>query len=646
MCGIAGILALQPERSGPPKREHARRMTDALVHRGPDEGDVHLEPLVALGHRRLSIIDVASGQQPMFNEDDTVGVVFNGEIYNFQEVADELVRAGHVFRTRSDTEVIVHGWEQWGEACVRRFRGMFAFAVWDRPRGTLFLARDRLGVKPLHYALLPDGQLLFGSELKAITAHPAFVKRLDPAAVEEYLAFGYVPDPRCIWDGARKLPAAHRLTLRVGMKALPEPVRYWAPEYTDKFRGSQEEALDELEHLLTESVKLRLMSEVPLGAFLSGGVDSSLVVARMATLQPGTRVKTCSIGFAEPDFDETAYARMVAERWNTDHVTRQVSVDDLSLLPALPALYDEPFGDSSALATYRVSELARQRVTVALSGDGGDEGFGGYRRYRLHVAEDAVRRRLPAPLRRHVFGPAARLWPEGGRLPRWLRARTTLESLSRSSLQSYYRAMCALPDALRAPLLAPALRRDLQGHHASAVFEQAARGFQGDDALDLAQHIDLSTWLSGDINTKVDRASMAHSLEVRDPLLDHVLIEWAARLPQSFRTTAREGKVLLKRAAAKVVPHEAIHRPKQGFGIPVGAWFRGPLGERLAQALRHEAVAGVVDAASAQALLDAHRDGRAHHDRPLWTLMCLAEFLVREAGEPLPKEPLAAVSAA
>ena len=638
MCGIAGII--QTRTGGPaPDARIARRMTDALVHRGPDDGDVHAAGPVALGHRRLSIIDVAAGHQPMFNEDGSVCVVFNGEIYNFAEVADELKKAGHVFRTRSDTEVIVHGWEQWGERCIERFRGMFAFVLWDARQRVAFLARDRLGVKPLHWALLPDGQLLFGSELKALMAHPALAREVDPCAVEDYFALGYVPDPKTIYKAARKLPAAHTLTVTVG-RPLPAPARYWRPVYEPKSGLTEAAALEELDALLDESVRLRMIADVPLGAFLSGGVDSSLVVAKMSGMTPEP-VQTFSIGFDEPQYDETRYARLVAERWRTDHHVRMVSMDDLAIVDQVLAAYDEPFADSSALATWRVSQAARERVTVALSGDGGDEAFGGYRRYRLHVAEEAVRRRLPEGLRRIVFGAAGHLYPKADWLPRPLRAKTTLQSLSRSSVQAYGRSMSAVPAHLRAALYTPQFRRELGGYDASQVFEDAARGFEGGDPLDLLQHIDLQTWLSGDINTKVDRASMAHSLEVRDPLLDHRLIEWAARLPQHWKTTPTQGKIVLRRAVEKLVPREALDRPKQGFSIPVDRWFRGPLRATLTARLDNagSALSQVLQPGAVRDLLDAHASGRSNHDRALWSIHAFARFAAHSRPELVQQTP-------
>ena len=371
MCGITGIFDTRGKR----EIDHAvlRRMNESQFHRGPDEGGLHIEPGVGLGHRRLSIIDLSTGQQPLYNEDETVCVVFNGEIYNYQELIPELQALGHVFHTRSDTEVIVHAWEAWGEKCVDRFRGMFAFALWDRNRDALLLARDRLGVKPLFYALLDDGVFLFGSELKSILAHgglPHGMGDIDPLAVEEYFALGYVAEPRCIFRQARKLPPAHTLLLRRGQPS-PEPREYWDVRFTLDAKVDDTEACRELERRLTESIRLRMVSEVPLGAFLSGGVDSSAVVAMMAGLS-AEPVNTCSIAFADPAFNEAAFARKVADRYKTRHFVDMIESDDFDLIDTLAKLYDEPYADSSAIPTYRVCQLARKHVTAALSGDGGD----------------------------------------------------------------------------------------------------------------------------------------------------------------------------------------------------------------------------------------------------------------------------------
>jgi asparagine synthase (glutamine-hydrolysing) len=418
MCGIAGLFDTQGRREV--DRALLARMNETQHHRGPDECGLHAEPGVGLAHRRLSIIDLATGQQPLWNEDHSVVVIYNGEIYNYRELIPELTGLGHRFRTRSDTEVIVHAWEAWGEACVERFRGMFAFAVWDRNRSTLFLARDRLGVKPLHYVFLSNGELAFGSELKSLLVHPSFRRDIDPCAVEEYFALGYVPDPRTIFAAAKKLPPAHTLTVVRGDHE-PVPRQYWNPRFSLDRRIAPEEAVAELRARLDESVRLRLVSEVPLGAFLSGGVDSSAVVSAMAAAS-SEPVNTCSIAFADPAYDESRYAQQIADRYSTRHFVDRVESDDFGLVDDLARLYDEPYADSSAIPTYRVCQLARRHVTVALSGDGGDENFGGYRRYRLHLAEERMRRLVPLRVRRPMFGLLGHVYPKADWAPRYVRA--------------------------------------------------------------------------------------------------------------------------------------------------------------------------------------------------------------------------------
>jgi asparagine synthase (glutamine-hydrolysing) len=626
MCGIAGIIELQRKAGSTIDTVVARRMVDRLLHRGPDHGDVHLDGRVALGHRRLAVIDLATGNQPMFNEDGNVCVVFNGEIYNFQEIAKELKALGHHFKTSSDTEVVVHGWEQWGVDCLSRFRGMFAFVLWDKRQSTVFVARDRLGVKPLFYSLLPNGQFLFGSELKALEAHPSFNRKLDNHAVENYLALGYVPEPQTIYHGALKLPAAHYLLFKLEQTEL-KPQRYWQLSYAKQAGIDAVEAQRELDRLLEESVRLRLIADVPLGAFLSGGVDSSVVVAMMSRINPNVPVTTCSIGFDVPEYDESEFAKQVALHCRTNHVTRIVTADDLELVDLLPSLFDEPFSDSSALPSYRVAQIARERVTVSLSGDGGDETFGGYRRYRLHLGEERARAAIPSWMRKNLIAPAAAAYPEWGWLPRPLRAKTTLTSISQNAMQGYFRAMCAIPDATRTNLYSDSFKSSLSGYSAIGVFEQAASSFAGSpDSFDFIQHIDLQTWLSGDINVKADRTSMAHSLEVREPLLDHVLMEWAASLPQALKVSPSGAKLILKEQARRMVPPDVVDRPKQGFSVPMERWFKGPLAARLEAMLSGE-LATFVNPISVRTLLNQHRSGARNHDRALWTVFSLGNFL-------------------
>ena len=624
MCGITGIFNTRGKADI--DRGVLHRMNESQFHRGPDEGGLHIEPGVGLGHRRLSIIDLSTGQQPLYNEDNSVCVVFNGEIYNYQELIPELQALGHVFHTRSDTEVIVHAWEAWGESCVNRFRGMFAFALWDRNRETLFVARDRLGVKPLYYALLDDGTFLFGSELKSLLAHGSLRREIDPCAVEEYFALGYVAEPRAIFKQAKKLPPAHTLLLRRG-QPVGEPREYWDVRFTLDNPISDADARAELTHRLEESIKLRMISEVPLGAFLSGGVDSSAVVAIMAGLS-NTAVNTCSIGFSDPAFNESEFAKMVADRYKTNHHLDVVESDDFDLIDTLARLYDEPYADSSAIPTYRVCQLARKHVTVALSGDGGDESFGGYRRYKLHLMEEKMRSALPLALRRPLFGTLGKLYPKADWAPRVFRAKTTFEGISRTSVEGYFHSMSLIRDPMRQNLYSSSFRSQLGGYSAIDVFDRHARRAGTDDPLGLIQYIDTHTYLIGDINTKVDRASMAHSLEVREPLMDHELVEWLATLPSSFKMRDSETKYLLKKSMEPLLPSDVLYRPKMGFAVPLARWFRGPLRKRVRDSLLKGQIAdsGWFNQDSVRQMVEQHESGVRDHSTPIWTLLMFDAF--------------------
>ena len=625
MCGIVGVFDMRGTRDVPPPT--LDRMNQSQLHRGPDEGGMHREPGIGLGHRRLSIIDIASGQQPLFNEDGSVAVVFNGEIYNYQELIPELVALGHVFHTRSDTEVIVHAWEAWGEACVERFRGMFAFGLWDRKRETLFLARDRLGVKPMYYAELPDSTFLFASELKGLLAHGGLPRDIDPCAVEEYFALGYVAEPRSIFKRAKKLPPAHTLTLKRG-QPVPPTREYWDVRFTLDSKTTLADACEELTARLRESVRLRMISEVPLGAFLSGGVDSSAVVALMAGLSTNP-VNTCSIGFSDPAFNETQFAQLVADRYATCHHVDQVASDDFDLIVTLAALYDEPYADSSAIPTYRVCQLAREHVTVALSGDGGDETFGGYRRYRMHLVEERMRSALPFGVRRPLFGLLGRAYPKADWAPRVFRAKTTFEAMARNSVDAYFHSVSILSDDMRTQLFSSSFKVQLGGYQAASIFHHHAAKAGTNDPLALIQYLDLKTYLVGDINTKVDRASMAHSLEVREPLMDHVLVEWLATLPSSLKIKGQESKYLLKKSMESHLPEDVLYRPKMGFAVPLARWFRGPLKNRVREALLGSRLAGteMFNETCLRRIVADHESGSRDYSAPIWTLLMFEAFL-------------------
>lgn len=624
MCGIAGVFDLRGRR--PVDAGLLARMSGRLAHRGPDGDGTFIAPGVGLAHRRLAIVDLAGGAQPLFNEDGGVAVVFNGEIYNFRDLHRELEALGHRFATRSDTEVIVHAWEEWGEACVERFRGMFAFALWDRNHDTLFLARDRLGIKPLHYAVLPDGMLLFASELKALLVHPGLSRDIDPCAVEDYLALGYVPDPRTIYRGAAKLAPGHRLCTGRG-NAAPTPRRWWNLQSAEPLALGVADAAGELAERLEESVRLHMLADVPLGAFLSGGIDSGAVVATMAGLSAAP-VATCSIGFTDPAFDETAYAAAVARRFGTEHHVRTVDIAAFSLIDRLAGTYDEPFADSSALPTWSVCALAREHVKVALSGDGGDETFWGYHRYRWHADEVRLRRWLPGPVLRALAGAAP-----GGRVG------ATLAALARDPAEGYVHTISVIDETVRRTLYSAAFRRELQGHRAFDTLHAHYAAAPTDHPVGKVQYADLMTYLPGDILTKVDRVSMDVGLEVRVPLLDHPLVEWAHRLPPTLKLNGGEGKAVLKRAMAERLPAEILHRRKAGFAVPLGGWFRGPLAERVREVLCGPTLAatGLFEPAALVRLAERHRSGAADHGPALWALLMLDAFL-RTVHAEIPQE--------
>jgi asparagine synthase (glutamine-hydrolysing) len=621
-------------------------MNESQHHRGPVEGDVHIEAGLGFGHRRLSVIDLACGLQPLFSEDGNVVIVFNGEIYNFLELREELQQLGHRFRTRSDTEVIVYAWIEWGAQCVSRLRGMFAFAIWDRRAQTLFLARDRLGIKPMYCAYLPGGLFLFGSELKSLMTVPELSREIDPCAVEDYFAYGYVPEPKTIFTSAFKLMPGHTLTLVPGGKPARQE-QYWDLSFDRVAPMSEAEAVEELRVQLGDAVKSHLVADVPLGAFLSGGVDSSAVVATMAGLRAdGDKpVSTCSIAFNDPAYDESTYATEVARQYGTDHYSETVEADDYGLIDTLAALYDEPYADSSAIPTYRVCELARKRVTVALSGDGGDENFAGYRRYRYAMAEQKVRSLLPSGLRKPVFGFLGNVYPKADWAPQVLRAKTTFEALSRDLVEGYFHGVSKMPDRMRKQLFSKAFSAKLQGYRAIEVMQAHAGAFKSDDPLSMLQYLDMKTWLPGDILTKVDRASMAHALEVRVPLLDHQFVEWAASVPSALKLKGQEGKYLFKKSLEPLLSDDILYRRKMGFSIPLARWLRGPLRERLQTAVLGGSLAetGIFDMAFLRELVEQHLSGRRDNADFLWTVLMFEAFLRNLTGVPF--ESRAAVSA-
>jgi asparagine synthase (glutamine-hydrolysing) len=624
MCGIAGIF--YPGTAKPVEPGRVAAMTDALGHRGPDGSGVWTARGVGLGHRRLSIIDLAGGRQPMASDDGEITVTFNGEIYNFNALRAELEARGALFRSHSDTEVLIHGWRAWGTDMLDRLHGMFAFALHDAGRQALFLARDRMGVKPLYYAELADGAMIFASELKGLLAHPLMRREIDLAAVEDFMAFGYVGDERCFVRGVNKLPAGHCLLIERG-KPVPGPRRWWDVDFSGRAKGSARDLEAELTERLRAAVRSRMIADVPLGAFLSGGVDSSTVVALMAEASPKA-VATCTIGFDEAGHDERRYADTVAARFATDHRERVVAADDFALIDRLVEAFDEPFADGSALATWRVCELARERVSVALSGDGADEAFAGYRRHRFHAAEDRVRGMLPGRVR-GAIGALGRVYPKADWAPRPLRARTTLLSIAEDGAAAYAKAVGVTLPETRAMLYNDAMRRALGGHVAEHAMMATMRGAPARDGLDAAQYADFKHWLPGAMLTKVDRTSMALGLEVREPLLDHRLVEFAAKLPSDMRIRRGQGKWLMKKAMEPWLPKDILYRPKMGFVTPISAWFRGSLAGEAAALARSPVLAQWFDRQAIERIASDHRTGRAEHGRTLWQLMMLEKAAAR-----------------
>lgn len=601
-------------------------MTDALAHRGPDGSGVWTAQGVGFGHRRLAIIDLETGAQPMATPDDKLVTIFNGEIYNYRALRLDLQAQGHVFKTDSDTEAILHGWRQWGPKCIEHFDGMFAFALYDEDAKTLFLGRDRLGVKPLYYAEVSDGSLIFASELKGLLAHPLLRRRPSEQAVEDFLALGYVPDDACFVAGVKKLPAGHYLMTRRGLP-LADPRQYWDVTFAPK-RRKTDVAEEELASLMGEAVRSRMIADVPLGAFLSGGVDSSSVVAMMAESSRGA-VETCSIGFDQADLDETAYADQVAERFATNHRKRIVASDDFALIDTLVAGFDEPFADASALPTYRVCELAREKVTVSLSGDGADEIFAGYRRHVFHAGEERARGFLPAAIRRPVFGALGSRYPKLDWAPQFLRAKSTFQGLSQTGAEAYADSVGVTGQALRQTLYSDTMRSALQGHRAEDRYIRTMENAPAEDGLAAAQYADLKIWLPGDILTKVDRMSMAVSLEAREPMLDHRLVEFAATLPLKQRVRGGTGKWLMKQAMRRYLPEDILFRKKMGFVTPISAWFRGPLASEADRLVSSTALAetGWFDKQAIKRVIGAHKSGREEHGRLIWQLMMLDRSL-------------------
>lgn len=618
MCGITGFVDRWDSRRAHDSEERARvldAMCLAIRHRGPDDQGTLVTDGVALGMRRLSIIDLAGGHQPISGEDGSVTIVFNGEIYNFQDLYKDLEARGHKFTTHSDTEAIVHAYEEYGRACVDHLRGMFAFAIWDAKTNSLFMARDRAGKKPLFYTVTRSGTLVFGSELKALLLHPEVETEINLTAIDSYFTLGYVPDPLSVFRGVHKLSPGHHLTFANGEATVRQ---YWDFKFEVTDSRREEDYLEELRSLLDESVRLRLIADVPLGAFLSGGIDSSIVVALMAR-HMDLPVKTFSIGFNEDSYNELKYARLTASTFGADHHEFIVTPEICDVVDELVWHLDEPFADQAAIPNYMVSKLARDHVTVVLSGDGGDELFAGYTRYVVERQRSGFTR-LPRGVREGVMRPLSKRLPHGA----W--GRNYLHNVSLEPVTRYLDSVSIFSSLNRNSLYTGEFKEKLgQGNYAAQLFSELSAKVRTEEPLDQLLYIDSKTYLPGDILTKVDRMSMAVSLEARAPLLDHKLIDFVTKIPASMKLAGLETKHLLKRAVEDLIPAEILHRPKQGFGVPIQEWINQQLRDRIRETLTESRTRqrGYVDPKYVGVLLHEHERGRRDHSTSLWALLML-----------------------
>ena len=625
MCGISGIAFVDPARVA--DRAIVGDMNEAIRHRGPDSDGFHFGPGVALAARRLAIIDVAGGDQPVSNEDETVHVVFNGEIYNHEALRNDLKSRGHRFRTHADTEVIVHAYEEYGLGCVSHFRGMFVFALWDDRKRELLVARDRVGKKPLYYAV-HDGALLFGSELKCILRYPGFEPSPDLRAIHDFLTLQYVPDPASAVSGVFKLPPAHVMTWKAGELRLE---RYWDLHFEPKRSIGYEEAQQLVRDKVAESVRIRLMSEVPLGAHLSGGIDSAIVVGLMAQLLDRP-VRTFSVGFREEAYSELRYAREIAQLHGTEHHELVMEPQALEVLPDMVNHFDEPFADAAAIPLWYLSRFTREHVTVALNGDGGDEAFAGYQRYYADPVANAYAA-IPAPLRSAVFDPLIGMLPSRPHVPAERSYLGALRRLTRAaqlpSGASVVRWGSYFDEADKVALFRPEVRQTFEAIPSHNRLEQSFQHARASNRVDRTLYADAMNYLPGALLVKVDRMTMAHSLEARSPLLDHELLELAATLPVRYKLSGRTTKRILRDAFADLLPRGLARRPKMGFGVPLASWFRGPLHDaardyllasdsRINEYLRPEPIAR---------LITENRSGAADHGKRIWALFNLECWL-------------------
>lgn len=622
MCGICGYYSFKRELTKD-LPSLIKKMTITLKHRGPDEEGYFCSKNIALGHRRLSIIDLKGGQQPIYNEDKTKIIIFNGEIYNYKEIQQNLKSKGHSFTTNSDTETILHLYEDIGKECVKKLRGMFAFVIYDKKKHSIFAARDRLGIKPFYYSF-KEGEFIFGSEIKALLASTKISKKIDFESLSDYLTYLYIPAPKSIFSMIKKLPTGYSLVIENDTLTLS---RYWDITFSQTKKYTEDEWIDILNNIINETVKLRMISEVPLGGFLSGGVDSSCIVGIMSKLSKSPII-TNSIGFKEAAFNELEYARQTSHYFNTDHHEYTVSMNCSEILDKLAWYFDEPFADSSALPTYYVSKMTRENVTVALSGDGGDENFAGYRRYYYDQLENNLRKIIPGFFRKSFIRILAQLYPKADWLPQIFRAKTLLTNLSINSAEGYFNTMSHFQQPLKQVILHPEITRKLTDYSSFNVFLDHYRRADTDDLLSKIQYVDIKTYLVDDILTKVDRASMANSLEVRVPLLDHVFMECVATIPSELKLKGKNRKYLFKKLVQQFLPGHFLERKKMGFSIPIDIWFRNELKSVVSEEIfsGHSYSEQFFNIVKLKSMWNEHQRGIKNYGTHFWTILMFEKW--------------------
>lgn len=623
MCGVVAIY----HQTNDKKVDHdiLSSMNNSLHHRGPNDSGVFIDGHIGLGHTRLSIIDIASGKQPLGDHSGEVIVTYNGEIYNFAELRQELISKGYVFLTQSDTEVIVNAWREWGVNCLNKFNGMFAFVLWDKVSKTLFVARDRVGIKPMHWAKASDGAHVFSSELKSLKQYPALELQVDPQAIEDFLTLGYVLEAKSVFRSVNKLLPGHYILLSPEHSVV-NPICYWdVKDYISD--DSSDNNPEKLNELLSDAVQKRMVADVPLGAFLSGGVDSTAIVALMNHFseQP---INTCSIGFDLSKFDESPFAEKAAAYYKTNHTTTNVSINDLSLVDLIIDIYDEPFADNSSIPTLILSKATKEKVTVALSGDGSDELFFGYRNYQMLHMEEKIRHFFPKLIGKPLFSFLAKYYPSLSNAPRFLRAKSTFKALASDSISSYHNAMSLAEKSVVHSLLSDSFKNKLNGYSSLEEFQRLAKDVDSLSTLKKVQYIDFKTYLPGDILTKVDRASMVNSLEVRVPFLDHRLVEWGLGLRSSVNLQGRKVKKLLANSLKGIVPSFVLNRDKMGFTSPLDEWLRQiPLESLQKRILSNELLShDVLCAEKVKELLAEHQSRQKDNGVLIWALLILESF--------------------